>query len=147
MIFKRLLLIIVFLCILFLITTCCPPVSQNKIEPVYVSFVLHYEETFTQTAQYFMISRNELLELSRFLFENNLKLNLQPDWAFMQAINDFEDEQMRQNTKGKNILRFLVEDLGHEVNPHAHENTYNYADVAYMIKELGVDPGNLAGGG
>ncbi|MCD6116336.1 hypothetical protein J7K93_04930, partial [bacterium] len=42
--------------------------------------------------------------------------------------------------------RYLVENLGHEVDPHAHETSYNYADVAYMIKEFGVDPGNIAGG-
>ena len=119
---------------------------KKETEPVYVSIVLHYEESFILTAPYFLRQRGELLALADFLHENKIKLNLQPDWAFMQAINQFENDQMRLVSNGKNILKYLVEDLDHEVNPHAHEHGYNYADVAYMIHDLGVDPGNIVGG-
>ena len=115
-------------------------------EPVHVSLVLHYEEDFTQKAEYFLLKRNELIEFANFLSQNNLKLNIQPDWAFMQAIEDFETDKMRASTNEKNILRYLVEDLHHEVDPHAHEHGYNYADVAYMISALGITPSNIVGG-
>ncbi|MHB8779612.1 MAG: hypothetical protein ACYC6R_17915 [Anaerolineales bacterium] len=126
-----------------------PTVLKTKparVEPVHVSIVLHFEENFIQNKQYFLKQRRDLLELAVFLSNNGLKLNLQPDWAFMQAIHDFEDERMRQSTNGKNILRYLAEDLGHEVDPHAHEHRYNYADVAYLIQEAGVVPSHIAGG-
>lgn len=120
--------------------------SNMGIRPVYVSIVLHYEEDFVQSAPFFLKHREELLSLAEFLHDNGMKLNLQPDWAFLQAVNQFENDDMRLHTNGKNILQYLVEDLGHEVNPHAHEHEYNYADVAYMISNLGVDPGNIVGG-
>jgi hypothetical protein len=50
------------------------------------------------------------------------------------------------DTNGKNILRWMVEDLGFEVDPHAHETTYNYADVVYLITQLGITPSKNVGG-
>lgn len=118
------------------------------ITPVYVSFVLHYEENFNQTPHYFLNQRNALRFLAQYLRDEGITLNLQPDWAFMAAMMAFEDEEMRQSTGDKNILRYLKEDLGHEIDPHAHEqeNGYNYADVAYLIELQGVTPSNIAGG-
>lgn len=148
MYFKTLILTI----LLTLFTACSEKTSATteessfKQEPVYVSLVLHYEEDFTQNKGYFLRKRDELIEFAIFLFQNDLKLNLQPDWAFMQAIEDFETDEMRASTNNKNILRYLVEDLHHEIDPHAHEHGYNYADVAYMISALGVTPSNIVGG-
>ena len=78
MTFKRVIFYFVFLLIAFVITTCCPPVSQNKIEPVYVSFVLHYEETFIQTAQYFMTRRNviDVAEITKWSPEKEIAKGL-----------------------------------------------------------------------
>ncbi len=114
--------------------------------PVYVSIVLHYEESFVQSKPYFFQQRNKLLDLAQYLYEEGIPLNLGPDWAFMEAIETFEDDDMRETTGGKNILRYITEDLGHKVDPHAHEHIYNYADVAYMIKDLGVEPSRIASG-
>ncbi|MEA1892912.1 MAG: DUF4214 domain-containing protein [Campylobacterota bacterium] len=119
---------------------------EGSVEPVFVSVVLHYEESFNSMRPRFFEHRENLIALAVFLEENGIKLNLQPDWAFMQAVEDLEDDVMRLSTNGKNILRYLVEDLGHEIDPHAHEHRYNYADVAYMIQNLGVTPSNIVGG-
>jgi len=114
--------------------------------PVFVNIVLHYEESFQQTKSYFFQQRNKLIALSRFLRDEGITLNLQPDWAFMAAVNSFEDVQMRIETNGMNILRYIKEDLNHEIDPHAHEHGYNYADVAAMIDQLGVTPSHIVGG-
>lgn len=50
------------------------------------------------------------------------------------------------STKGKNFLRYLKEDLGFEIDPHAHETQYNYADVLYLIEALGVSVSQTVGG-
>ena len=36
--------------------------------------------------------------------------------------------------------------MGFEIDPHGHETKYNYADIAYLINELGVKPSNIVGG-
>jgi len=134
-------------CILFS-TGCRGDAGQSDTEsyPVYVSIVLHYEESFVQTKPYFFQQRNDLIDLAQYLREQDITLNLGPDWAFMTAIQSFEDDAMRAETGGKNILRYISEDLGHEIDPHAQEHAYNYADVAYMISELGIEPSNIASG-
>ena len=48
-------------------------------------------------------------------------------------------------TDGRNVVRYIA-DLGFEVDPHAHETEYNYADVAYLIHSLGVEPTQTVGG-
>ncbi len=120
--------------------------DTNIVAPVYVSIVLHYEESFVQSKPYFFQQRNILLSLARYLREQDITLNVQPDWAFMAAVQSFEDSLMRVETNGKNILRYLKEELNHEIDPHAHEHGWNYADVAYLINQLGVTPSHIAGG-
>lgn len=40
----------------------------------------------------------------------------------------------------------MQEDLGVEIDPHAHESKFNYADVAFLIESLGITPSNNVGG-
>lgn len=44
------------------------------------------------------------------------------------------------NTNGKNVIKYLHEDLGVNLDPHSHESNanYNYADVAWLI-DIGCD--------
>jgi hypothetical protein len=44
---------------------------------------------FPQNASSFLRHRADLLSLAEFLYENGMKLNIQPDWAFIEAINQF----------------------------------------------------------
>ncbi len=139
-----------FFCLVLFYSACTRTKStvepDEVITPVHVSFILHYEESFVQSMNYFLVQRNKLRFLAEYLRSEGITLNLQPDWAFMAAITTFEDEEMRISTDGKNILQYLKEDLGHEIDPHAHEHGYNYADVAYMIQQHGVMPSRVAGG-
>ncbi|MCY7409038.1 MAG: T9SS type A sorting domain-containing protein [Chitinophagales bacterium] len=43
-------------------------------------------------------------------------------------------------------MQWLKEDRGVECDPHTHEATYNYADVAYLMQQLGVTPTNTMSG-
>ncbi len=105
--------------------------DDAKVDTVYLSVVLHYEESFVQAEDYFVRQRNDLLAPARYLRDENIRLNVGPDWAFMTAFDSFETEEMRQETGGKSVLPYLKEDLGHEIDPHAHEHGWNYADVAF----------------
>ncbi len=119
---------------------------KQPAEPVYVSVVLHYEETFVQDARYFARQREDLIELAEYLAGEGIVLNLGPDWAFMEAVDSFETDAMRSRTMGKSILPYLHEELGHEIDPHAHEHGWNYADVAFLIEQQGVSPSRIASG-
>jgi hypothetical protein len=72
--------------------------------------------------------------------------NLQSDWNYLKAVAQYDVGSVTNDTGGKNILRWLVEDLGVEVDPHGHETQYNYADIAYLIEQLGVTPTKTVGG-
>ncbi len=122
------------------------PSSKSIPTPVYVSIVIHFEESFPQQADSFASARQDLLDLARLCRQNELRFNLQPDWAFMTAMQKFETPEMQSQTNGKNILRYLSEDLNMEIDPHSHEHKYNYADVAYLLDACGVKPSNIAGG-
>jgi len=87
-----------------------------------------------------------LRRLALMLHEQGVPYNFQSDWNFLVAVSMYDNETVMANTNGKNIVRWIKEDLGFQVDPHAHETTYNYADVAYLISSLGVEPSNVAGG-
>ena len=75
-------------------------------------------------------------------------LNYQSDWGFLNAVRLYD--QGAPNRDGKNIVRYFRENLGFEVDPHAHPNEgppfYNLADVAWHIEQLGVQPSGTVGG-
>ncbi len=117
--------------------------------PVYVSVVLHYEDSFDfRDEAAYRRNRSDLLNLATLLSRNGIAMNVQPDWAFMLAMDAFESiADLAQATGGKNILVYLTEALGHEVDPHSHEKQgYNMADVACMLAAHGIDPGDIVGG-
>ena len=84
-----------------------------------------------------------LVRFADMLFENGVMFNYQSDWNFLLAAANYDTGT--QTTNGKNIIRYLREDLGFEVDTHAHETQYNYADVAYLIEALGVNPSGTVG--
>jgi hypothetical protein len=61
-------------------------------------------------------------------------------------VAQYDTEELMASTRGKNIVKWMVEDLGFEADPHAHETKYNYADVAYLHTQLGVEPSGNVGG-
>lgn len=108
--------------------------NEEPLEGIYPDFVNNEEE--------FKKHRAVLLPFVNMLKEENVMFNYQSDWNFLQAIAAFDSGE---GTGGKNILKY-IKDLGFEVDPHAHETSYNYADVAYLINQLGVPTSNTVGG-
>jgi len=128
-----------------------PLTSQNQAPTIYVSVVTHNEEPlsgqypdFVNDEDAFWEHREAVVNFAEMLKEEGVKYNYQSDWNFLLAATMYD--QGTSSTNGKNFLRYLKEDLGAEIDPHAHETQYNYADVAYLIKELGVTPSHIVGG-
>lgn len=122
------------------------PSTDNPPATVYVSLVIHLEESFPQRADAFIEARRDLLDLAGFCRQHGLRFNLQPDWAFITAMQKFETADMRVETNDKNLILYLYEDLNMEIDPHSHEHQYNYADIAALIDRCGVKPSSIAGG-
>jgi hypothetical protein len=117
---------------------------------IYVSVVHHNEEygDFVENMENYEGYREDLLALGEYLFGENIVMNFQSDWNFLAAVDRHEtsDSPYIISSNGKNIVRYFKEDLGHEIDPHAHETEYNYADVAFLIEQLGVMPSDIVGG-
>lgn len=138
---------------LFLLAGLGPVIGLSQaIEPVYVSIVMHNEEpgganpNFVGSPPAFVQHRTALVAFADMLYANGAMFNWQSDWNFLQAVAIYDSGT--PSTNGKNVVRYLKEDLGFEVDPHAHETpgNYNYADVAYLIDSLGVTPSKTVGG-
>ncbi|MBN1754954.1 T9SS type A sorting domain-containing protein [bacterium] len=116
--------------------------------PIYVSLVSHNEEPpgdpdYAASPIAFLDNRSELLNFADMLHEYNLRLNWQTDWNFARAVALFDTGE---GTCGLNIVQYMKDSLQFEIDPHAHESRFNYADVAHFIEGLGVMPSRIAGG-
>ena len=129
-----------------------PSTFAEEAKPtLYVSIVSHNEEPnstnhpdFTKDYESYEAYRTGAVNFAEMVYENGAKYNFQSDWNFLLAEQSHWEDF--ENTNGKNLLRWLEEDLDFAVDPHAHESTYSIADVAYLMEGLGVTPSNIVGG-
>lgn len=126
--------------------------TGENVTPVYLTICSH-NETDSRYDAYNTLSgylglRENILKIAQLVKNHNAKWDFQPDWRFLEAALVYETQSgVTDNTNGKNILRYISEDLGVQVDPHSHESDgYNYADVAYLISQLGVEPTGIVGG-
>jgi hypothetical protein len=128
-------------------------VVENDTEkpPVYVFFNSHNEDSWgpiVNTKDAYFKYRADLLERLNLLDEYGAAFHWQTDITVLLAMQKYEDfEELLDETNGKNILKYMAEDLGFSVDPHLHpkEDT-NYADLAYNIELLDVEPSAVIGG-
>jgi hypothetical protein len=127
--------------------------SQPPDHPtIYVSIVTHSEDTLSPGNPDFAASesatlqeRDGVIAFAQMLSEHGATYDWQSDWNFLLGLLAWDEGATEAN--GKNLARYLVEDLGMSADPHSHQNKgYNYADVAYLIRELGVTPSGIVGG-
>lgn len=119
---------------------------------IFASVVSHNEDTFSplypdfiKDEAAFWEQRGLVVSFADMLYEAGVTYNFQTDWNFLLAIQAYD--QGTPSTNGKNILRYLSEDLNFSIDPHSHQNGgYNLADVAYLIDALGVEPTGIVGG-
>jgi len=120
---------------------------------VYVVLFMHNEDTIfgdiddPATAGAYQRQRAGLVEMASYLYENDVSFAWQSDWKFLQGVLKYETLELMDSTGGKNLVRWLREDMGIAVDAHSHEHfNYNYADVACLIDSLGVPPTDIIGG-
>ncbi len=127
------------------------PAKAASDTPIYVSLITHNEDSttlrypnFVEDEDAFWEYRDALVSYADMLSAQEVKYNFQPAWTFLLATLNFDSGT--SSTNGKNVLRYLVEDLGFSVNVHGHPGEYSYADAAYLIDRLGVEPSGVMGG-
>ncbi len=91
-------------------------------------------------------TRAAMVQLATLTKQKGAKQNWGSDHVALRAIAKYDTGSTTINTNGKNLCRWMSEDMGVECDPHSHETTYNYGDVAYFMNQLGVTPsGNISG--
>ncbi len=138
------------------VTETIEEVAQTESHPdhpvIYVSVASHNEDTlspnypnYVEEEIEFRKSRALVVQFADMLYEMGVEYNFQTDWNFLLGM--LEHDNGTRSTNGKNLLEYLVEDLDFSVDPHSHQQLgYNYADVAYLIDALGVEPSGVVGG-
>ncbi len=91
-------------------------------------------------------SRAALVQYATLTKAKGAKQNWGSDHIALRAIAKYDTGTTIANTNAKNLCRWMSEDMGVECDPHSHETTYGYGDVAYFMNQLGVTPsGNISG--
>lgn len=119
--------------------------------PLYLNFVMHNEESdknasnqfYDQSQIFFNDSRAVLKEFADTIVANSAAWNCESDWRFLDAVIKWD---AHTGTGNQNIIEWLNAQNGIEIDPHAHQTSHNYADVAYLIDSCGVTPSNNVGG-
>ena len=121
--------------------------SVNGSPPIYACYVTHIESSGKiQDLEDYRVDRGVLLELAKAITNNGAAYDFQSDWTFLSEVGTYDTEPIVIDTDGKNLIRYFHENLGVSIDPHSHETSFNIADVAYMIEELGVTPTDVVGG-
>jgi hypothetical protein len=131
-----------------------PPVripSKAPAPTLYLTIVMHNEEPNIRQPDYlnrefYLQNRETLRQLCLTIRKKGATFNFQSDWNFLQAVAKYDTGDVGGGTNGKNIVKWMVEDLGFEADPHAHATKYSYADVAYLHTTVGVEPSKIVGG-
>ena len=150
---------------LSLVLAALPAMAQGP--QVYFSIAVHSEEpglgsaTVPATPNFSTVAkttyvqwRSAILTFAQLCAARNLPWSFQSDWNFLEGVRRYElptgaayDATLMTDTAGKNVVRYLSENLGVTLDPHSHENSgYNYADVAWLLTQLGVTPTGVVGG-
>jgi hypothetical protein len=128
-------------------------VGAQPYPPVHVVLFTHIEDNTPggtlgtlQNRQNYVLYRGKLIEMANLARSYDVPWSLQPDWKFLRAALLYEDSTLTETTNDKNLFRYLKEDLGVIIDPHSHENGYNYTDVAHLQDSLGVGGSTVIGG-
>jgi hypothetical protein len=122
--------------------------NSSGLPVLYITFVSHNEENgrYLEDRAIYLRNRALLVDLVRALTSKGATYNWQSDWNFLKAVEANDTGDVVSSTGGLNVVQWMDGQPGMEIDPHAHEHTYNYADVAYLIDGLGVTPSRTVGG-
>ncbi len=120
--------------------------------PVFVTFFSHneaapYWESLSEDRDEYDRYRADLVARVELLASYGATLNWQTDESALRAMARNEGRQDLAATGGKPVLRWMVEDMGVQVDPHTHAHgPYNYADITHLIGTLDVEASGVVGG-
>jgi len=128
--------------------------SAAQAQPISVVLFTHIEDNTpvgtlgTDTARTnYLLWRDRLVQMAALAKRYDMIWVLQPDWKILVAAQQYEDTSAMASTGGKNVLRYLHDNLGVVIDAHAHESGgYNYTDVAYLLTQIGVGGTTVIGG-
>lgn len=113
----------------------------------YINFLSHNEETSSWNGSpYYNNNRNRLIDLSDYFYSRGIAWNMQSDWVYLSNVLTKETISLMAQTNNKSILRWMHEDRGVEMDPHAHESQYLYPDVVKLMDSIGLPESKLVGG-
>lgn len=114
---------------------------------IYFDFVTHNEETNQWNGTpFYMMNRARLITLADHFQTIGATWNMQSDWVYLTNVLTKETPVVTMSTANKNIQRWLHEDRGVEMDPHAHESQYFYPDVAALMDSIGLPESKVMGG-
>ncbi len=114
---------------------------------VYLDFVTHNEDVTTWGGTtYYNNNRGRLISLSNYFQTNGITWNMQSDWTYLTSVIQKDTGTVLATTNNKNILRWMYEDKGVEMDPHSHETTYIYPDIVKLLDSIGLPESKVMGG-
>lgn len=120
--------------------------SYSQVPEIYIDFLSHNEENQPWDDKvYYSTNRTRLINLSNYFQSKGISWNLQSDWKFLLNVLN-QDSIMISSTNGKNILKWMCEEKGVEIDPHAHESIYLYPDVVKLMDSVGLPVSKVIGG-
>ncbi len=124
------------------------PGGSTAITPVYVAFAGHIEDSASYTGlpncNIYEQKRTDLLTFAAKMAATDAAFNLQIEYEWLLGAKNCETTQLMASTNGKNIIDYLVETYGFEIDAHQEGGwdwldpkdtkpaTDNYADVRYL---------------
>lgn len=137
--------------LLIILLLCCT-FSPNAQQKLYIEIVTHNEENdpvlYNVDEAGYLEKRRYIKLMADYIEYIDGRWNFQSDWRFLQAVQNFDINTVTNNTNGKNLIRWMQEDKSGtiEIDCHAHQTRYNYADIAFLHAQLGVQPSGNVGG-
>lgn len=123
---------------------------------VFATLVSHNEEAgnapcapVVTNQERYLRNRTAVVELARLVVGRGGAWDFQSEWQYLQGVQAWDDAGASGTTDGKNIVRWLAELAPDQiaVDAHSHERSgWNYADVAFLLQQLGVPTTGLVGG-
>lgn len=126
--------------------------ASDRRSKIYATFVSHNEESAnyvcSRQQSAYLDNRGRTLDFARMVVDREAAWDLQTEWTWLQAVQQWDSADVMRDTKNKNIVQYLAELKPDRVaiEAHAHETQYNYADVVHLIEQLGAARTGVVGG-
>lgn len=125
--------------------------DSSQLPTIYVTIASHEQGPesanfidYVNDEDAFWVKREGVVNFANMIHDQGAKYNFQSEFNFLQALVKYD--KGTESTNGKNLLRYLTEDLGFEVDTSFHSDDCNQADGAYLFEQLGVPPSHTVGG-